>query len=800
MWLRVRIFIGNTALIGLLVLTVILFHSERTDRHALWQKEQRQLHIRHRAEQAYIDLLELAILGETVSVWDTTDFHSYRSRREAVCKTLRSLKPSSPRQQSRLDSLCLLLGQKEQLLGTVMNTFHHIYGMDKIVSRQIPAIVSSVRKSSPLPSSFPAGETPISEQAETGGNIFSRIFKRKEKKSAYLRQKEKDRKAKAGISRNRQTQTTINMLRSLSKEVSEHREAGLDKLLDQMDSLYTNNMDLNQRLYRIIRKFESDADRLSEEYYLRSVRGSDRSFRRFFILAVSISLLTIILYVFIHRDLRRRYRYQRELEKSDETNRRLLQSKKDMMLAIAHDLRSPLTTISGSADLLPEEKDGRRKAKYVENIRHASEYMLSLVNTLMDFYLLDTEQVQSYNRIFNLESLFRETVEGHIPLTQRKNLRLSTCLSGTDVVVYGDKGHLQQIINNLLSNAVKFTREGSVLLEAEYRNDELCFSVRDTGTGIDETDSEKIFTAFERLENARGISGFGLGLAICSRLLSRMGGSIRVESRKGEGSRFTVLLPLAPADGTSPMEEARPGLGRRLDGMRILVLDDDIRQLGIIKEMLRRHRATCDCCTDSSELVARLRENGYDVLLTDIQMPETDGFAVLELLRSSNIPQAGSIPVIALTARMDDDKEYLPRGFARCIRKPFTMESLTEGVAEVVGKVKAENRRPDFSLILAGEDNKREMLEVFITESRKDLFRLHKALEKGDRETVRDILHKNLPLWDTLRLDFPIEELRRITTMLPGAWTTEDLAGIHEIEKAADKLLHHAMNMQKEEE
>lgn len=96
------------------------------------------------------------------------------------------------------------------------------------------------------------------------------------------------------------------------------------------------------------------------------------------------------------------------------------------------------------------------------------------------------------------------------------------------------------------------------------------------------------------------------------------------------------------------------------------------------------------------------------MLLTDIQMPETDGFAVLELLRSSNIPQAGSIPVIALTARMDDDKEYLPRGFARCIRKPFTMENLTEGVAEVVGKVKAENRRPDFSLILAGEDNKRK--------------------------------------------------------------------------------------------
>ena len=92
------------------------------------------------------------------------------------------------------------------------------------------------------------------------------------------------------------------------------------------------------------------------------------------------------------------------------------------------------------------------------------------------------------------------------------------------------------------------------------------------------------------------------------------------------------------------------------------------------------------------------------------------------------------------------------------------------------------------------------MLEVFITEGRKDLSLLHEALEKGDRETVRDILHKNLPLWDTLRLDFRIEELRRITTTAPGSWTAEDLAGIREIERAANRLLRYAINMKKEEE
>lgn len=514
MWLRVKIFTGYVALIGLLVFTVILFRRERTERHVLWQKEQKQLLVRHRTEQVYADLLELATLGETVSVWDTTDFYAYRSRREDVCRTLRSLKPSSPAQQFRLDSLCLLLEQKETLLGTAMKTFHHIYEMDEIVSRQIPAIVSSVRKSSPPSSARPAQEEKFPEPDEAGGNIFSRIFKRKEKKSAYLKQREENREAKAETSRRLHAQTATSMLRSLDKEVSERQEAEREKLLHQMDSLYAGNMDLNRRLYRIVRDFESDADRLSEEYYLRFVRENDRSFHRIFILAVSISLLAIVLYVVIHRDLKRKYKYQHELERSDEANRQLLRSRKDMMLSIAHDLRSPLTTISGSAELLPKEEDIRRQMKYIENIRHASEYMLSLVNTLMDFYLLDTGQIRAHACIFHLESLLRETADNHIPLAQRKGLRLSSYFSGTDVVVCADKGHLQQIADNLLSNAVKFTEKGSIRLEAEYKNRELHFSIQDTGTGMNEGETKRIFTAFERLENARGISGSGLGLAM----------------------------------------------------------------------------------------------------------------------------------------------------------------------------------------------------------------------------------------------------------------------------------------------
>lgn len=797
MWLRVKIFTGYLVLIALLAFTVFLLRGEQQKRSRLQTDEAELLHARNLAEQTYAGLLELATRAETVSVWDEEDLAGYRDKRTEVCRTLQELEPHirSSSGQARIDSLCLLLEQKEQLLDSVTQTFDHLQRVGEIVSRKIPVIVSHVRQTT-----APPAISADTVRKPAPASLWSRLFKRKEKKSAYLEQREKTEKRSGEKRQERQGASATGMLRSLSREVTDIQKAEEERLLLQMDLLYENNTRLNGRLRGIVQELESETAFRIEERYRRFVLESDRSFHTVSVLAISISLLAIILYFIIHRDLKRKYRYQKELEISDETNRQLLQSKKDMMLAIAHDLRSPLTTISGSADLLPGEKDGRRKAKYVENIRHASEYMLSLVNTLMDFYLLDTGQTQSYERIFHLESLFKETADNYAPLAQRKSLRLSTCFSGTDVVVCGDKGHLQQIVNNLLSNAVKFTKEGSVRMEAEYRNGELRLSVRDTGTGMDGTDAERIFTAFERLENARGVSGFGLGLAICSRLVSRMGGSIRVESRKGKGSDFIVLLPLPLADGKSPLETEKLSSGLRMEGTRVLLLDDDLRQLGIVREMLRRHRAACDCCQDSSELISRLRENEYDVLLMDIQMPDMDGFAVLELLRRSNIPQARAIPAIALTARMDDEREYLARGFAGCIRKPFTMESLVEGVTRVTGKKGNGDWKPDFSLILTGEDNRREMLEVFITEGRKDLSLLHEALEKGDRETVRDILHKNLPLWDTLRLDFPIEELRRITTTAPGSWTAEDLAGIREIERAANRLLRYAINMRKEEE
>lgn len=787
MWLRLKIFIGYITLIALLTFTIYFFRKEQTKRIMLQQDEQELLHFWHLTGEAYAGLLDLATYGETVSVWDENDRSTYQKRRDEVCGTLQSLKQyvHTSEQRVRIDSLCLLLERKEQLLDTVMHTFSRFRSVGEIINRKIPMIASRARDDRTL----------VGVKEEIPKKSFWSFLKRKKRKSVYSEQKEKRERLQPAEKDRRIS--TAGMLHSLNRELAGRQETERERLLVQMERLYNNNMALNCRLYGIIRDFESETDRRLEERYMQFFMARERSFYTVSAFAVFISLLTIFLYIIIHRELNRRNRYRRQLEASNRENTELLQSRKRMMLTIAHDLRSPLATIRATAELLPDAKERAGQEEYAENIRHASDYMLSLVDTLMNFYLLDTGQARENISVFCLENLFREIANNYMPLVQKKGLQLLTRYSGMNVVVSCDKGYLQQIVNNLLSNALKFTGKGYVWLEATFSGGELCIKVQDTGAGMNDEEQKRIFDAFERLDNARGISGFGLGLAIVFRLVSQLGGSIGVESRPGEGSCFTVSLPLSIANSSSLKEELQFSSDYQMEGLRILLLDDDLRQLSVTREMFRRNRVECDCYTDFRQVVAKLRDENYDALLTDIRMPDMDGFGLLELLRLSNMERAGTIPVIAVTADMDSEEEYLSRGFAGCVRKPFRMNELLETVFRIIGKSRQEAWQPDFSLILSEEDNKDEMLGIFIWESRKDLDRLHGALEKDDRQTVREILHKNLPLWTSVRLDYPIEKLQTIVLSDPELWTEEQIKCIYKIVEAAEKLITCAENMKR---
>lgn len=793
MGVRIKVIIGYCALIALLAFIVYLFRQEQVKHNTSQKGEKELIHTRKLTEQTLVCLLDLTSQAELVSVWEETELKHYRTKRETICDTLQVLRDyvHTATQQTRIDSLCLLLQEKEALLSAVMRTFTALQDIGDLVSEKIPAIVSKARQEPVLQDTTAYLFLPFKEPKEKKG--FWSIFHRKETKSAYLKQKEQavrinTRAATASLS------STTRLLYSLNREVAEKQHTQQQILLVQMDSLYHNGMVLNGKLNSLIQDFEAESNLLYSDRYKTFVADREESFLVITELAALIFLLVILIYIVIHREINRRSNYEKELETSDRKNKELLQSRKKMMLSIAHDLRSPLSIIQESAELLPQLKEKAQQDEYAANIRHSSDYMLSLVNNLMEFYLLDTGNIKLHECIFPLADFFRHTADNYSLLARKKHLTLSTRFTSMDTVVCGDRAHLQQIVNNLLSNALKFTTRGNILLEAEYQNGELCFCVRDTGPGMTEEEKERIFHAFERLDNAHGIPGFGLGLAIISQLVSRMKGSISVESRPGEGSSFMVFMPLATADRYSRIDEKTAATDWHLENIRILVIDDDLIQQKLTRKMLLQNGVACDCCTHSWELAGRLKDKDYDVLLADIQMPEMDGFGVLEMLRSSNIEKAKIIPVIAVSARDDDENEYLSAGFAGSIHKPFTEEALMDSVQKVTNRKNREARVPDFSVILSGEEDEKGMLRLFITEMKKDLASLSAALEQNNRKTVREILHKNLPLWETVRLDYPIRQLHVLVITDSSVWTDDQYAGIQKIVRAVEKLIDYAEN------
>lgn len=415
-------------------------------------------------------------------------------------------------------------------------------------------------------------------------------------------------------------------------------------------------------------------------------------------IAVGSVLLSVIFLIVIWRDITRSNRYRNQLEEANRFAGELLASREKLMLAITHDFKAPLGSIMGYADLLSRLTVDERQWFYLDNMKTSSEHLLKLVTDLLDFHRLDLHKAEINRVTFHPARLLEEIHVSFEPLTSAKGLSLrcdiAPELKGTFV---SDPLRLRQIVNNLLSNAVKFTSEGDVTLaacfvsngDAAFPGDHLKLSVIDTGKGMEPADCERIFQEFTRLPGAQGEEGFGLGLSIVRMLVQLLDGHIEVESRLGEGSTFTLRIPLFPVgpvaeagDAAETEREEEPAVSASascLPSLRVLLIDDDRIQLTLTAAMLSQSGLTSVSCLQLDELLEALRTGVFDVLLTDVQMPAMNGFDLLRLLRASNIPQAREIPVIAVTARSDMQREeFLQHGFSGCLHKPFTVRELVD--------------------------------------------------------------------------------------------------------------------------
>ena len=556
------------------------------------------------------------------------------------------------------------------------------------------------------------------------------------------------------------------MLRSLNQNMIAKLREQSNRLSEHADSLTARNTELNQQLQGLIRQID---DKVQTDLHKREVEIAamrEQSFIQIGGLTGFVLLLLVISYIIIQRNANCIKRYKREttdlieqLHQSIEQNETLIASRKKAVHTITHELRTPLTAITGYAGLMEKENDADKTGMYIRNIQQSSDRMRGMLNTLLDFFRLDNGKEQSNVSPCRISAIAHILETEFIPIAMNKGLSLAVN-NNAEAVVLTDKERILQIGNNLLSNAIKFTENGDVSLTMDYDNGMLKILVEDTGTGMTEEEQQRVFGAFERLSNAATKDGFGLGLSIVQRIVAMLSGTIRLESEKGRGSRFTVEIPVQPAEEL-PEQINQIQTHHSHTFHDVVAIDNDEVLLLMLKEMYAQEGIHCDTCTDAAELMELIRRKEYALLLTDLNMPEINGFELLELLRTSNVGNSKTIPVVVTTASGSCSKEELiERGFAGCLFKPFSILELMD-VSNNCAAKEVRREKPDFSTLLS-YGNESVMLEKLIAETEKEMMAIRETEQKKDFQELEALIHHLRSSWEILRADQPLRELYKL--------------------------------------
>ena len=724
--------------------------------HYEWQKiemleENNRLINRFRVEvnDIHICLIDFFLLEETLLEWDEADLGHYHIQRMAIDSMLYRFKNTYP--IGCIDSVRYLLEDKERQMCQIMQVFDEQQAINKKIANQVPVIVQ---------------ESVLKQPKKPKRKGFLGIFGKKEKVKPTA---------------------TTTMLHSLNKYIVNEQKTQSRRLTEQADSLAARNTELNRQLKGLICQIEDkvQSDLQSREDEIVAMR--EKSFMQVGSFMGFVLLLLLFSYFIIHRDAKSIKRYKRkttdligQLEQSVQRNEALIASRKKAVHTITHELRTPLTAIIGYAELLWKECNEGNNSHFIQSIQQSSDRMRDMLNTLLNFFRLDNGKEQPKLSPCRISTIVHTLETEFMPVAMNKGLFL-TVKNGNDAVVLTDKERIIQIGNNLLSNAIKFTEEGGISLTIGYSDGVLTLIIEDSGTGMTEDEQQQVFGAFERLSNAAAKDGFGLGLAIVKNIVAMLNGKIRLKSEKGKGSRFTVEIPVQEAEEL-PEQAIQSYICRKDRNLNVVAIDNDEVLLLMLQEMYAQEGIHCDTCTNTAALMEMIRRKAYNLLLTDLNMPDINGFELLELLRLSNVGNSQTIPVVVATASGSCEKEeLLACGFAGCLFKPFSISELMEASDKCAMKITSDGM-PDFSTLLS-YGNEAVMLEKLIAETEKEMQAVRDAATQKDLPELDALTHHLRSSWEILRADQPLRELYGL---LHNGTTPDDNALNHAVTLVLD--------------
>lgn len=762
--IRYKVTIGYVLLTLLLIAT--MWYVYRGVQHITEIDEyDRLISDRRRITNEIIGQLNRAeIIGQTIAIGQVTEYASYKdaiSLANAYIDSLRCITDDAV-QIARIDSVSALVAQKEMNMRSLMEILKED-ATDDLYRREIEAMIQL--------------QDSLLDARRTNDKVFVRTVSRKvanKRKGFFGRVRDVFSPSKNDsivvndtiyevmpyhVHENMLVDDTItDILREMQMRASDIQEERLVRLDRQMRSLSLSSMQLSGKLQQLLKTIEDEDSQRVWRQQAENELVRRRTAMTISCIAIASLLLAWVFLFFIWRDIARSNHYRKELEKAKQRAEELLKAKEQLMLTITHDIKAPVGAILGYIELLENITTGEREHFYLNNMQGSANHLLGLVTSLLDFHKLDADKMECQSVPFHAKELFEGIVANFIPQARSKGLELTAEISGwLDNVFIGDPLRIRQIAENLMGNAIKFTDEGSVRLCAEWVGGNLRLGVSDTGCGITPEEQEVIYKEFTRLSNAQGKEGFGLGLAITSKLVQLLGGKIRIESRVGEGTTFHIEVPLERSGADVPADAGKACDVPDVRPLELLLIDDDRLQLEMTAALLAGTPVSVVCCTHPDELFIHARQKRFDVIVTDIQMPAMSGIELISRLRE--VPELSALPVVAMTARSDMDSQLLAgHGFAACLHKPFTRKELLAVLADVT-----KGGNFDFGQMtsFAGDDKEGIacIMETFVSETRKKRDILERAMSDKDMSAVTVVTHQLLPVFVMLDARQGKEEL-----------------------------------------
>ena len=575
---------------------------------------------------------------------------------------------------------------------------------------------------------------------------------------------------------------------TLSKKASDSILANSKKLLSSVkikaekkkeslnfeeNKLLQNEIAISDQLRKILRIIE-------REIIINSIKSNslkEKSLKRVNEIVTASAVIGLLLTVFfsilIVSDYSKSQLYKKQLEIANFKTKNLLKSREQLISTVSHDLKTPLSTIVGYSELLGNSDVNTKQSYFIKNIKNSSEYITQLVQDLLDFSQIEAGKISIEKVPFSLPEIIEDVARNIQTVYKQKDIDLIINVDEQfQKRIVGDPFRLKQILTNIIGNAYKFTENGHIRIAA-YANDDQFFtiSIQDTGIGIEKANQKLVFEEFaqanENIEKKYG--GTGLGLSICQKIISILGGSLSLESIFGKGSTFTIQLPLLFDNSQSlPTTDSKLKTTKNTKKQTFIVVDDDINLLNLTSGVLKQEQHQVFSFTNPAKALETIQTTPFDFVITDIQMPEIDGFLFLEKLRELPETIFKNQPVIALTGRTDLDLSvYKNAGFTTVIKKPYSPKILLETIQHILDHEEipltestentSKNEAQIYSLEtlkdFLGQDESalKEVLRSFIETTVENLGFLKVAVQEKNHDEIKSIAHRIAPMFKQIQ-------------------------------------------------